>query len=206
MMALERPKFAAALADIGDFETRVGWRFGSAVLAPLVKMVAPRDTYAVTCANGKLRVDGELRGIDSDALGRSVLPKWRRGKFSLIFNRGARGEPAELWFVDHESRDVVNAMERANETEGSRASMSSMSGDSATSEPMTEEEIVSATVEAMLADEPTNSFLHCGPNLGVLRRDVPRRRSPIAAHVFPRDARRARPRASPKPRFGSRHV
>ena len=63
---------------------------GSAVLAPLVKMVAPRDTYAVTCANGKLRVDGELRGIDSDALGRSVLPKWRRGKFSLIFNRGAR--------------------------------------------------------------------------------------------------------------------
>ena len=41
---------------------------------------------------------------------------------------------------------------------------------------------------------------------GVLRRDVPRRRAPIAAHVFPRDARRARPRASPKPRFGSRHV
>ena len=152
MMALERPKLAAALADIGDFETRVGWRFGSAVLAPLVKMVAPRDTYAVTCANGKLRVDGELRGIDSDALGRSVLPKWRRGKFSLIFNRGARGEPAELWFVDHESRDVVNAMERANETEESRASMSAMSGDSATSEPMTEEEIVAATVEAMLAD------------------------------------------------------
>ena len=152
MMALERPKLAAALADIGDFETRVGWRFGSAVLAPLVKMVAPRDTYAVTCANGKLRVDGELRGIDSDALGRSVLPKWRRGKFSLIFNRGARGEPAELWFVDHESRDVVNAMERANETEGSRASMSAMSGDSATSEPMTEEEIVSATVEECVAE------------------------------------------------------
>lgn len=151
-MTRARPKLAAALADIGDFETRVGWRFGSAVLAPLVKMVAPRDTYAVTCANGKLRVDGELRGIDSDALGRSLLPKWRRGKFSLIFNRGARGEPAELWFVDHESRSVVNAMERANDADGPRASSSAMSGDSAASEPMTEEELVAATVEAMLAD------------------------------------------------------
>ena len=44
----------------------------------------------------------------------------------------------------------MNAMERANETEGSRASMSAMSGDSATSEPMTEEEIVAATVKYSL--------------------------------------------------------
>jgi hypothetical protein len=138
---------ARAVANVGDFEARAAWRFGSRVLAPLIKMVAPRDAYAVTCAGKKLRIDGELRGIDSEALTRSMVPKWRRGKFSLIYD-GDAGERAALWFVDHETREVVNAMEKPTRQEGDDAD----AGSSSDAAPLTEEEMIDAITDALLAE------------------------------------------------------
>ena len=142
-----RPEMARAVEGVGDFETRAAWRFGSRVLAPLIKMVAPRDAYAVTCVGKKLRIDGELRGIDSEALARSMMPKWRRGKFSLIYD-GDAGERAALWFVDHESREVVNAMEKPTRRDGDDADAASTSD----APPLTEEEMIDAITDALLAE------------------------------------------------------
>jgi len=97
------------------------------------------------CEN-RLRIDGELRGIDSEAMARSVIPRWRRGKFSLIFDGSASGD-AKLWFIDHESREVVDATAKPSEA---------LSKDDSTSKPaespLTEEDIVDAMTEDLLAE------------------------------------------------------
>lgn len=61
---------------VGDFETRAVWRFGSRVLAFLIKMVVFRDVYVVMCVGKKLRIDGELRGIDFEVLVWLMMLKW----------------------------------------------------------------------------------------------------------------------------------
>lgn len=139
-----------ALKGMTDFEMRAGWRFGSAVVGALVKMVAPRDAYDVTCAGDKLRVDGELRGLDHERMGKSFVPKWRRGRFSLIFD-GSRGERAKLWFVDHASREVVNATERTTKTK----TQGEDGGPVMIPEEMSEEEMIEAQVDALLMEGPS---------------------------------------------------
>ena len=147
----EKKRFGDALrgclGEVGDFETRAAWRFGSSVLAPLVKMVAPKDAYEVTVCGNRLRIDGELRGIDSEAMARSVIPRWRRGKFSLIFDGTASGD-AKLWFVDHESREVVDATAKPSE----RASADDSASKSSAEPARTEDEIVDAMTEELLAE------------------------------------------------------
>jgi hypothetical protein len=142
-----------ALRGMTDFEMRAGWRFGSSVVGALVKMVAPRDSYDVTCAGDKLRVDGELRGLDHERMGRSFVPKWRRGRFSLIFD-GSRGERAKLWFVDHASREVVNATERTTTT---KTKTRGEDGEPMVMIPeeMSEEEMIEAQVDALLMEGPS---------------------------------------------------
>lgn len=141
-----------ALRGMTDFEMRAGWRFGSAVVGALVKMVAPRDSYEVTCAGDKLRVDGELRGLDHERMGKSFVPKWRRGRFSLIFD-GSRGERAKLWFVDHASREVVNATERTTTT--TKTKTQGEDGTVMIPEEMSEEEMIEAQVDALLMEGPS---------------------------------------------------
>lgn len=141
-----------ALRGMTDFEMRAGWRFGSAVVGALVKMVAPRDSYEVTCAGDKLRVDGELRGLDHERMGNSFVPKWRRGRFSLIFD-GSRGERAKLWFVDHASREVVNATERTTTT--TKTKTQGEDGTVMIPEEMSEEEMIEAQVDALLMEGPS---------------------------------------------------
>lgn len=143
-------ELGGALREVGDFETRVSWRFGSAVLAPLVKMVTPRDTYDVTVCGSKMRIDGELRGIDSDVMGKSVIPKWRKGRFSLIFD-GARGAESKLWFVDHESREVVDATAKPNEGAQVKVADDTVSS-TGTPPALTEDEIVDAITDELLAE------------------------------------------------------
>ena len=143
-----------ALKGMTDFEMRAGWRFGSAVVGALVKMVAPRDTYDVTCAGDKLRVDGELRGLDHERMGKSFVPKWRRGRFSLIFD-GSRGERAKLWFVDHASREVVNATERTTTTKTKKAQGEDGGPMVMIPEEMSEEEMIEAQVDALLMEGPS---------------------------------------------------
>ena len=51
-----------------------------------------------------MRVDGSLMGIDDKA--GTLLPTWKRGHFSLLFD-GAP-QPAALLLVDHRKRTVVD--------------------------------------------------------------------------------------------------
>jgi hypothetical protein len=132
---------------MGNFEMTFGWRFGSAVLAPLVKLATPRDTYAVTCVGNKLRIDGALRGIDSAKMGTSIVPKWRRAKFSLVFDGDRDGDAAKLWFVDHESRTATNAMEQEEDGAGKGGS-----GARRECPELTDEEFLEARVDALLED------------------------------------------------------
>jgi hypothetical protein len=41
-----------------------------------------------------LRVDGTLMGLDDKA--RSLIPRWKRGHFSLLVNAGRGGHPLPL--------------------------------------------------------------------------------------------------------------
>ena len=52
----------------------------------------------------RMRVDGSLMGVDDKA--RSLIPAWKRGHFSLLFD-GAP-QPAALLLADHRKRSVVD--------------------------------------------------------------------------------------------------
>lgn len=51
-----------------------------------------------------MRVDGSLQGVDDKA--GTLIPTWKRGHFSLLFD-GAQ-TPATLLLVDHVKRSVVD--------------------------------------------------------------------------------------------------
>lgn len=88
----ETAKLVAALRDVPDMTMQMRWAFGSAVFGPVLRAYAPSDTYDIAKRGGSVRVDGTLRGADEDrnALGepKSVLPKWKRGAFSMLFVAG----------------------------------------------------------------------------------------------------------------------
>ena len=113
----------STLEALPDFSMKIHWEFGSNVFGPIVRAYAPSDTYAVTKIGRDLRVDGELRGVEDErseagtaSSSSSVLPKWRRGKFSVLFRGGedARipGEdpivPPTLLYVDREAKEAVD--------------------------------------------------------------------------------------------------
>ena len=52
----------------------------------------------------RMRVDGSLMGVDDKA--KSLIPSWKRGHFSLLFD-GAP-QPASLLLADHRKRTVVD--------------------------------------------------------------------------------------------------
>jgi len=51
-----------------------------------------------------MRVDGSLMGIDDKA--NSLIPQWKRGHFSLLFD--GRPQPATLLLVDHKKKTTVD--------------------------------------------------------------------------------------------------
>lgn len=51
-----------------------------------------------------MRVDGSLMGIDDKA--GTLIPQWKRGHFSLLFN--GRTLPATLLLVDHRKKTIVD--------------------------------------------------------------------------------------------------
>lgn len=51
-----------------------------------------------------MRVDGSLQGVDDKA--GTLIPTWKRGHFSLLFDGGQT--PASLLLVDHKKRSVVD--------------------------------------------------------------------------------------------------
>lgn len=119
----ELPRVLSTLEALPDFSMKIHWEFGSNVFGPIVRAYAPSDTYAVTKIGRDLRVDGELRGVEDErgeagtaSSSSSVLPKWRRGKFSVLFRGGEDapipGEdpivPPTLFYVDREAKEAVD--------------------------------------------------------------------------------------------------
>lgn len=109
-------KKAALLATLGelpDFSLQLAWELGSSVpgIGLLLRRYAPHDTYSIWKVGRCLRVDGTLMGIDESGGGesggggnggfRGVVPQWKRGHFSLIYD-GGQGS-MRLWFVDHKA-------------------------------------------------------------------------------------------------------
>jgi len=142
------PALMEAISRMPDFELACGWRFGSRALAPLIKMCVPRDEYAISAVGGKLRVDGELRGVDAERSAKTLMPRWHRGKFSLIIDRGG-GSEAKIWFVDHVKREVFNALERPDD--GGGGGKGDDAGDFP-AVPLTEEQKIELELDAMFLD------------------------------------------------------
>ena len=51
-----------------------------------------------------MRVDGSLMGVDEEQS--TLLPKWKRGHFSVLFD--ASTQPSTAYFVDWNSRTYVD--------------------------------------------------------------------------------------------------
>ena len=152
MVAASEPALMEAIGKMSDFELTCAWRFGSRALAPLIKMCVPRDAYAVTVVGGKMRIDGELRGVDAERSAKTLMPRWHRGKFSLIFD-GAGGADAKIWFVDHVKREVVNALERVKDREGDASAVGDeLGGDAFPAVPLTEEQKIEMELDAMFME------------------------------------------------------
>ena len=113
-----------------DFRAKMHWEFGSAVFGPVLRMYAPSDTYEITKRGAALRVDGTLRGMDDerDELGqpknRSLLPRWKRGAFSLLLvdaDADASGKPpstrSRLLYVDHDKGEAVDTTDEGEDAE-----------------------------------------------------------------------------------------
>ncbi|CAD7700140.1 unnamed protein product [Ostreobium quekettii] len=85
------------LSGMPDYSMELTWQLGSPVLGFLLRKWAPYDTYTIWKQGTKIRVDGTLMGIDKSSA--RILPEWKRGKFSLLFD-GIK-TPAQLCLVDH---------------------------------------------------------------------------------------------------------
>ena len=146
----KKPLLLATLRSLPDFRMRIHWEFGSMVFGPVLRRYAPSDTYEVTKRGCDLRMDGTLKGVETeeDGTSRSVLPKWKRGAFSLLFE-GKMGE-SRLLLVDHEKREAVDTGDAADAKQ-----------DEAAAEAMntTEEERLDQEVDLMLSEGSTKRKL-----------------------------------------------
>lgn len=92
------------LAAGGSFR----WELQSPLLGPLLRRYAPHDTYHIYKKGPKVRIDGTLIGVDTSS--GSLLPKWRRGRFSIIFD--GQSQPQRVLFLQHEQQRVVPVVEQ----------------------------------------------------------------------------------------------
>ena len=154
----ETARLVAALRDVPDMTMQMRWAFGSAVFGPVLRAYAPSDTYDICKRGVCVRVDGTLRGADEERneLGepKSLLPKWKRGAFSMLF-RGARddaigatrdaasrefeNEKSAVWYLDHEKREAVDMSDAPGD------------GPGAGLEGFSRDELIDAEVDALLA-------------------------------------------------------
>ena len=167
----ETAKLVTALRDVPDMTMQMRWAFGSAVFGPVLRAYAPSDTYDIAKRGGSVRVDGTLRGADEERneMGepKNMLPKWKRGAFSMLFVADEEEESSEydtpkgdetktsrktnegtsacLWYLDHEKREAVD--------------MSDASGGDAQTDPrgggrldgFSRDELIDAETNALLA-------------------------------------------------------
>lgn len=81
---------------------------GSSVpgLSMLLHRYAPHDTYSIWKVGDRLRVDGSLMGLDGKTP--SLLPEWKRGHFSLIFDGSVAGSSPRLLFLNHLKQSYID--------------------------------------------------------------------------------------------------
>jgi hypothetical protein len=123
--AAARAALASALASAPDFRMSVRWELGSPLLGPLLRRVAPHDTYTVCKVGSSLRIDGSLRGLAEPRPGRA-LPEWRRGAFGLVWHApgggggsGGGSGRAVAWLIDRERNSYIDvAKERHDVLKG----------------------------------------------------------------------------------------
>lgn len=119
--AARKPAIMAALAALPDFKLSLVWELRSPVFAPLLRRFAPSDVYAVTKRGACLRVDGTLKGLAEPDKGEggpsggsgsasSILPKWDRGAFSLLFDGATDPRHPTLVVADHDAKTAVDAL------------------------------------------------------------------------------------------------
>ncbi|KAK9816485.1 hypothetical protein WJX72_000874 [[Myrmecia] bisecta] len=94
----------ATMQSMPDYGFKLRWELGSPIFWMLLRKYAPHDTYQVWKKGTCIRVDGSLMGMDDKA--RSLIPKWKRGHFSLLFDGGPT--PSRLYLVDHNKQTYVD--------------------------------------------------------------------------------------------------
>ena len=99
-----RSRALAALSSMPDFTLTLKWRFGSPLFGYVVKRYAPSDTYTLWKRGDKLRIDGSLTGVDVEG---SLLPRWKRGRFSLLIAPEHAGGTPRVWLAYHNSRTLA---------------------------------------------------------------------------------------------------
>lgn len=72
----------------------------------LLKKFAPHDTYKIYKTGSRIRVDGTLMGIEKNSS--SIIPEWKRGQFSLLFDGNQR--PSVVFLVFHKTSIPVNLL------------------------------------------------------------------------------------------------
>ncbi|GMH32202.1 hypothetical protein BSKO_00036 [Bryopsis sp. KO-2023] len=95
------------LGELPDYSLELNWQLGSAVFGMMLRKFAPHDTYKINKKGAKIRVDGTLMGIEKNTSG--LIPEWKRGKFSLLFD-GSK-TPAQVFLVFHEKGSYLDITE-----------------------------------------------------------------------------------------------
>ncbi len=103
------------LAELPNFYIEMRWNFCSHnILSPLVKAVAPNDTYRIWKEGTQLRVDCSIKGYSK----RMFV---ERGRVSIIFTGERKSEsedgvpayyPLELLKIDHDKKKVYGLLRK----------------------------------------------------------------------------------------------
>jgi len=96
----------AALEDLPDFYLEMKWNFESnPILSPLVRAIAPSDTYRVWKKGSWLRMDSTISGFSR---GFRIV----RGDLSLLFQGRGAAYPGDLLRINHERGKVSRVFRR----------------------------------------------------------------------------------------------
>eukprot|EP00210_Caulerpa_lentillifera_P000558 g539.t1 len=99
------------LREMPDYSMELNWQLGSPVIGYLLRKFAPHDTYKIYKTGCKIRVDGNLMGIAKNS--KALIPEWRRGKFSLLFD-GSKTKSC-IFLAFHETKEYLDLTEEKQE-------------------------------------------------------------------------------------------
>lgn len=99
-----KARIKPVLLKMPDFSIQLRWELGSPLFGWILRRYAPDDTYTIYKVGLRLRVDGSLRGMDPTS--RALLPRWRKGPFSLLMD--ASTTPVTWALVDYTDKTWVD--------------------------------------------------------------------------------------------------